>query len=94
MESSRPSSVAVAIQICFPRITGEAQPLPGMGVFQRTWSVSLQVTGGFELASDPVALGPSELRPIRDGGAGEGPSEHPDEGQGGRGEGATHAGRL
>ena len=38
-------SVAVVIQIVLLTIEGLDQPLPGIGVFQRTFWVSVQVTG-------------------------------------------------
>src|SRR5262245_60475478 len=38
--------------------TGEECPLPGMGLFQRTFSLSLQRTGGSAWGATPVASGP------------------------------------
>ena len=38
-------AVAVVIQIVLLTIEGLDQPLPGIGVFQRTFWVSVQVTG-------------------------------------------------
>src|SRR5438093_2931205 len=37
---------------------GEECPLPGNGIFQRTWLVSLQRTGGLACGATPLANGP------------------------------------
>lgn len=47
----------------FPTIVGEACPFPGIGVFQTTFSVSLQATGG----SCPGAATPSREGPRHQG---------------------------
>src|SRR5436190_10415859 len=57
-ESVLPSSGALVIQICLPHRTGEDQALPGMGVFQRMFSFSLQVTGRPFAVECPSAVGP------------------------------------
>ena len=46
------------IQICASRMTGEDQPNPLMGVFQATFSVSLQVIGSPVSMECPCPSGP------------------------------------
>src|SRR5579872_2881668 len=41
-----------------PQTTGEDQPVPGMSVFQATFSVVLQVSGSLGFSVTPVDSGP------------------------------------
>src|SRR5688572_21167017 len=54
----RPSSVAVVNQIWLSQTTGEDQPRPGVGTFQRMFSVSLQRVGRGVGPAWPFQLGP------------------------------------
>src|SRR5262249_36271993 len=53
-----PSTGAVVSQICFPQTTGEDQPLPWMGVFQRMFCFSLQRVGRPVALAWPLPCGP------------------------------------
>src|SRR5262245_28768364 len=53
-----PSSRAVVTQTCWPRTTGDDQPLSWMGVFQTTLVLSSQVVGRPVELERPVPLGP------------------------------------
>src|SRR5476651_2167788 len=57
-ESSLPSGVPVVIQICFPQMTGEDQPLPWIAVFHATFLVSLHSRGRPLASAWPSPLGP------------------------------------
>lgn len=46
------------MKIRSPQTMGVAVPLPGSFTFQRTFEVSLQVTGGSALGAVPVSSGP------------------------------------
>jgi hypothetical protein len=50
--------VAVVNQTMPSRMTGEDHPLPGNGVFHRTFSVSLQRTGAGCSPTMPCPVGP------------------------------------
>src|SRR4051794_41853506 len=77
-----PSAGAVVIQTCLPSTTGDDQPLPGMGVFQVTFSFffSSQVIGRPVAFETPEPLGPRNIVPSSSARAGAG-------GGGGRGQG-------
>src|SRR5207247_2311255 len=53
-----PSTVAVVIQICFPQMTGEDQPLSWMATFHLMFSVSLQRIGKPTASARPSPDGP------------------------------------
>ena len=51
-------AIAVSRKIRSPQIIGVPHPLPSTGVFQRKFSVSLQVTGGSACNATPFQVGP------------------------------------
>ena len=53
-----PEGIAVVMKIRLPQITGVEWPLPGRGVFQRMFLVSLHSVGGLPVGATPVASGP------------------------------------
>src|SRR5215813_10643842 len=53
-----PSSVAVVSQIRSPWTTGDDQPRPGIGTFQRILEVSLQLSGRPCSSEVPCPVGP------------------------------------
>ena len=53
--------MAVVRKMRSPRTTGEDEPLPGTGVFQRTFSVPDQVVGGVASELVPSTLGPRQF---------------------------------
>jgi hypothetical protein len=57
-KSSLPSGVAVVIQIRSPSTIGDDQPLPWIGVFQRTFSASLHFSGSPVAVDTPLPSGP------------------------------------
>jgi len=52
------SDTAVSTNTLSPQTIGEPEPRPGIGTFQRTLLVSLQVAGGSASGATPVASGP------------------------------------
>src|SRR5262245_1026338 len=54
----RPAGIAVSTNTLSPHTTGEADPRPGISVFQRTFFVSLHSIGGSAVRETPVAYGP------------------------------------
>src|SRR5258707_1045552 len=57
-KSVLPSSVALVTHTWLPQTTGDDQALPGIGVFQTTFSVSLHLSGKLVAAEQPLAVGP------------------------------------
>ena len=55
-----PSSGALVSQMRSCQTTGDDQALPGMGVFQTTFSVSLQVVGGLASGETLFPCGPRQ----------------------------------
>src|SRR6185436_20498578 len=53
-----PSSVAVVSQMRSPWTTGDDHPLPGIATFQRTFFVSLHVSGSPCSSDTPCPVGP------------------------------------
>ena len=56
--SPGPAGTAVRTNTRSPQTIGEAWPYPGISIFQRTFSVSLQLDGGSPAGAAPVASGP------------------------------------
>ncbi|MCH2397871.1 MAG: hypothetical protein MK364_02085, partial [Pirellulales bacterium] len=52
------SAIAVSRKIRLPQIIGVPHPLPSTEVFQRKFSVSLQVIGGSACNATPFQVGP------------------------------------
>src|SRR5262245_43868657 len=63
------TSSAVVTQTCLPRTTGDDQPFPWTAVFQRTFSVSLQVVGIFFESARPSAVAPRKPGQVSPAGA-------------------------
>src|SRR5262245_3044334 len=57
-DSFLPSAVALVSQICLPQMTGDDHALPGMAVFQTTFSLSLHLIGRPRADDRPSPLGP------------------------------------